>query len=144
MTVDLPRVDLIRMVDELKPLQPQLSFFTRTWLLKTLVGIIDQMKPKRDKRVNVSVWQLAMIARLLVTKRRLPVKAAISTAITVFAPSEVNNLKFHGRVSRTYSKLQGGKNPARGLLFPPKSKDFFPLIDEVMENRRKLGLQSFR
>lgn len=84
---------------------------------QVLSQIIDQMPPARDARVNVTVWQLAMVAQALVERRGARAEAAVLATIQTFAPSKQNDTRFRENVHRVYRKLRG-TNPARALLLP--------------------------
>lgn len=115
----LSREALIQIAGELTPREPRLTWSTRTNLLRLLVQIIDQLPPRRDTRVNVRAWQLAMLTVALVDERNArPAKAALIAAIETLAPEKANDAKFRAFIERTYSKLRAGKNPARPQLLP--------------------------
>jgi hypothetical protein len=112
------RDELLKMVKELEPLEPRLSWRTRTALLILLTNIIDQLPPKRDTRVKRLPWQIAMLAAALVDERNAKPKAARIAAIQTFAPEKADDAKFRAFIERTYSRLRDGNNPARSQLLP--------------------------
>jgi hypothetical protein len=114
-SVGLPRARLEEIFEELQPPEPRLSWRTRTDLLIILHKILDQ---GRDTRVNVRVWQIAMLAAALVDERKAKAKHALLSAIETWAPEKVGSAKYRGFVEKTYHRLRAGKNPARSELLP--------------------------
>lgn len=113
-----PRDVLLQISDELRPLEPRLSWRSRTFLLRLLVQIIDQLPPKRDPRVKPGPWQIAMLAAALVDERNAQTKHALLAAIETFAPEKAQDSTYRAFIERTYSRLRKGKNPARSQLLP--------------------------
>ena len=121
------RDDLIGMVAALRPKKSKLarclvgeeglSFRTRASLLHVLVLVIEQMEPKRDTRVHLLPWQIAMLAEAL-CKDGASTKAARFAAIKTFAPEHVDDTQFSAFIEHTHNLLRRGKNPARHQLGP--------------------------
>lgn len=117
--VDLPtREELLRIVDELRPVEPRLSFQTRTTLLKMLVQFLDQLDPARDPRVKPLPWQIAMLAVALEEKRNVQKKDALLAALETLSPGRAQDQGFRDYIERTCRELRKGKNPARAQLLP--------------------------
>jgi hypothetical protein len=116
--VQLTREALMGMVEELDPWGAPLSASSRAYLRALLVQIIDQMDPKRDTRVKVGPWQIAMLAADLVDQCNAQPKFALIAAMETLAPEKAQNEKFRAFIERTYSRLRAGQNPARPQLLP--------------------------
>jgi len=116
--VNVTRSQLIEIENELAA-NASLSLLAKSVACSMLAQVIDQLPPRRDTRVNIGIWQIAMLAAALVDVHQADPEVAVLAAIQTLAPERENDAKFREFANRNYRHLRNGKNPARSRLLDP-------------------------
>lgn len=83
-----------------------------------LAQIIDQLPPRRDPRVALDVWSIAMLAAALIDDCNPGEDAAARAAIKTLAPERAQDEDFRDLIGRRCRDVRAGKNRARLQLMP--------------------------
>lgn len=90
---------------------------TAITIQRLLTEVADQLPPKRDRRIAVTPWLIAMVADILVKQHGAAAEMAQLAAIQAIEPSKENDLAFIDLIGRRYREL-GHRNPARNEGVP--------------------------